>query len=100
MDPCGNPSYFSLFGGAEKNIPASKMQDGEGFNLRLQRVEPIRNPEIEQIQTAAGVRWVMRGVGSDGTNMSKFISRDKYEELLNRERQFRSGSLGSQTMNQ
>lgn len=87
MDECGYSASVVI----EKNISSIKMEDFEGFNLRLQRKELIQNPEIEEIQTRAGVRYVMRGFGSDGTKISKFISRTKYDELLNRERQIQAG---------
>jgi hypothetical protein len=48
------------------------------YNMRLKRMEQVRNPKIVTSRGKRGVRHRVAGVGSDGTKLSAFISSEAY----------------------
>jgi hypothetical protein len=55
--------------------------DTTAYNMRLKKREKMQNVHIKSMKSKRGVRYAITGVGSDGTKMIKFISKDDYDEL-------------------
>ena len=53
----------------------------EAYNLRLRRKEQIQNPHFEVTQTSRGPRYFVKGTGSDGTKLSRLVSKSDYERM-------------------
>jgi hypothetical protein len=49
-------------------------------NLRLKKEEEMKNPKLKVFNVKGKPRYSVTGVGSDGTKMFKFISKDDYDK--------------------